>query len=566
MDNNPLDILKLSRAAAKNKTTIIDTINSLSKCCNDIEQPQKFIDFISNLATWNELDSNHIFTETAQLILEQSSLLDWLLSQKDSPEHLMNLNAFFEMIKQLNHNDSKLNLASFLNSLDLMIENNIIVSPPEVDLTTDRVTLTTAHKSKGLEWGHVYIVNCIDGKWGNQSTRELIKLPPNILQNSHQTPHGQIEDERRLFYVAMTRAKYSVHISYPLSRLSYGRNQNTIPSQFISELPKEQIIRKTTQPDQKEINQLLQKLITPASGKMSSSESAFLNSILANFRLSVTALNTYLECPYKFKLSTLLRVPRAKESYLSFGTAVHAALERFHNQFKTEAKLPSKDFLITHFTAALQREIMTESDYHARLKQGKKVLSAYYDLHQNDFTPPLFTEKFFGYGFSSVALDDIPLAGKIDRIDLVDPDNQTVRVVDYKTGKRKTRGQIEGNTLDSDGAYKRQLIFYQLLTDLDSRFSPKVVQTELDFVESPQQENKSGKEVFIITQEEVEELKNIIRSTMNNIRSLKFNRTKDYSICQRCEFKDHCWPQGIPQYSGEQLSLLKTTDGNSKDR
>jgi len=209
---------------------------------------------------------------------------------------------------------------------------------------------------------------------------------------------------------------------------------------------------------------------------------------------------------------------------------------------------------------------MTESDYRARLKQGKKVLSAYYDLHQNDFTPPLFTEKFFGYGFSSVTLDDIPLAGKIDRIDLVDPNNQTVRVIDYKTGKRKTRGQIEGNTQDSDGAYKRQLVFYQLLTDLDSSFSPKVVQTELDFVESPQQEKKTGKEVFTITQEEVEELKNVIRSTMKDIRSLKFNRTKDYSICQSCEFKDHCWPQGIPQYSSEQLSLLKTTDGNSKDR
>lgn len=566
MEINPLDILKLSRLAAKNKATILDTINSLSESNSDIEQPQKFIDFIQKLATWNELDSNHIFTETAQLILEQSSLLDWLLSQKDSPEHLKNLNAFFEMIKQLNHNDAKLNLASFLNSLDLMIENNIIISPPDVDLTTDRVTLTTAHKSKGLEWGHVYIVNCIDGKWGNQSTRELIKLPPNILQNSHHALHDQIEDERRLFYVAMTRAKDSIHISYPLSHLSYGRTQTTIPSQFIHELPQKLVNQKNTQPDQDEINQLLQKLITPASDKISSPESAFLNSVLANFRLSVTALNSYLECPYKFKLNTLLRVPRAKESYLSFGTAIHTALERFHNQFKTEAKLPSKNFLITHFSTALQREIMTESDYRARLKQGKKVLSAYYDLHQNDFTPPLFTEKFFGYGFSSVTLDDIPLAGKIDRIDLVDPNNQTVRVIDYKTGKRKTRGQIEGNTQDSDGAYKRQLVFYQLLTDLDSSFSPKVVQTELDFVESPQQEKKTGKEVFTITQEEVEELKNVIRSTMKDIRSLKFNRTKDYSICQSCEFKDHCWPQGIPQYSSEQLSLLKTTDGNSKDR
>jgi len=561
-----MDILKLSRLSAKNKTTLLDTINSLPNDNSSIEHPQKFTDLINKLSSWNQIDSNHTFTETAQIILEQSSLLSWVLTQKNSPEHLEYLNAFFETIKQLNHNDPDLNLQSFLDYLDLMTENNIAISLPDINLTDNRITLTTAHKSKGLEWEHVFIINCIDGKWGNQSNRDLIKLPSAILQNNEEAAHDLIEDERRLFYVALTRAKNSINISYPHSYLSYGRTQTATPSQFISELPKTFANQKTTQPSQGEINQLLQTLITPTDADTSPQESVFLNSILENFRLSVTALNTYLECPHKFKLNTLLRVPKAKESYLSFGTAVHAALERFHNQFKSDSQLPSKDFLISNFTAALKKETMTQPDYQARHQQGKKILSAYYDLHKDDFKPPIFTEKFFGYGFSTVTLDDIPLAGKIDRIDFIDPDAKTVRVVDYKTGKRKTRGQIEGTTQDSDGAYKRQLVFYQLLTDLDPHFSNRVIQTELDFVEAPHNERKSGKEVFTITPTEVEELKEVIRATMKEIRAHKFHRTQDYSICHRCEFKDHCWPQGTPQYSSEQLSFLKTTVDNSTDK
>jgi DNA helicase-2/ATP-dependent DNA helicase PcrA len=103
------------------------------------------------------------------------------------------------------------------------------------------------------------------------------------------------------------------------------------------------------------------------------------------------------------------------------------------------------------------------------------------------------------------------------------------------------------------------LVFYKLLADLDRNFNLRVVETELDFVE-PDEKGAPKKENFVITDEEVKELKKIIREQMKNIRELRFERTKDYRICVRCDYRDHCWPEGTPvkyKIEEKQMELWK---------
>lgn len=554
-DLNPLDILKLSRESHKKRTSLFSLIADPDfHKSNLVSNPGQFTEFVNLITTLNQQESSLVFFEFVQYAIEKSKLLNWVLTQKDSITHLEHLNSFIDFVKSQSQSKD-LNLSSFLKLLDLMQQNNLSIDLVATEAQEKKITLTTAHKAKGLEWEYVFIINCYDTKWGNQMTRELIKLP-SILKNKNLEDHDPIEDERRLFYVALTRAKKELFVTYSDAYYSFGKDKQVNPSIFITEIANNHKTIIEPKIDQKQIDDFLVTIISPNIQEPNQDEKSFLKETLKDFRLSATALNTYLECAYKFKLSNLLKVPTQKQSYFSFGTAIHSALEKFHNDLKLQAKVGTKESLVTYFTHSLSQELLTPNDFKQRLSQGKKVLSAYYDLHQKDFTPAFFVEKFFGYGFSSVFLKDVPLAGKIDRIDMIDPTQNHIKVIDYKTGNRKSRNQIEGNTKDSDGSYKRQLVFYKLLLDLDQKFPYSVIETELDFVQTPHDEKKAGKEVFKVTQKEVQELKQIILETMKKIRNLDFPRTTDFSICEHCDFKDHCWPNSVPPIAS-QLTLFQ---------
>jgi len=252
----------------------------------------------------------------------------------------------------------------------------------------------------------------------------------------------------------------------------------------------------------------------------------------------------------------LVRVPRAKADYFAFGSAVHRALEMFHKSFIKDDRHPGKDYLLDQFERALQKEALIPTAYQDRIKQGRKILAAYYDCYHDEFRKPLFVERFFGYGWSKAFLDDIPLTGKMDKIELIDQAEKTARVVDYKTGQSKTRNQILGKTKEANLDYFRQLVFYKLLASLDKSFPLKVRETLLDFVEPNKKSGKFRQEKFLISDDQVDELKQTIRAVMKDIRALNFDRTTDYRKCIDCEYIHHCWPEGLPQPKNEQLKLV----------
>jgi hypothetical protein len=224
---------------------------------------------------------------------------------------------------------------------------------------------------------------------------------------------------------------------------------------------------------------------------------------------------------------------------MSFGTAVHAALERFYKLEKQSNQVPKLEFLLNEFKLALQKEILSESDYGDRLKYGTEVLTSYYHDCLLNKVNVFDIERSFG-GSRKIIFGDIQLSGKIDRIDLIDADKGLLRVYDYKTGKPKTRGGIEATskTYQKDfserelnlpetirGPYKRQLIFYKILLDLDRTINPnwKVSEAVFEFIEPKEKGSKQHvSHAYSITDEEVSDLKQLIKEVMQEIRSLSF--------------------------------------------
>ncbi|KXK12033.1 MAG: ATP-dependent helicase/deoxyribonuclease subunit B [Microgenomates bacterium OLB23] len=307
-----------------------------------------------------------------------------------------------------------------------------------------------------------------------------------------------------------------------------------VPSMFLQEIDQNTVAKIENVFDATTSTNYLEKLVEPSNTPRHSTDRAFFERLVANFRLSSTALNTYLRNPQEFIENSLLKVPRAKAGPMAFGTAMHKTLEHFI-QMKVTHELPTFEKLAHIFDVALQEEILTDDVYAERLAYGYEVIKNYLAAYHNEVPDVLYVERQFGFGFGKTVLDDIPLSGRLDRIDWIDKEKKTVRVVDYKTGRVKTKNEIEGKTASAQlserelalpesirGPYKRQLLFYKLLTELDRSFIPVVEEGMFDFVEADKQSGKLVRHVFTLHDADVQDLKNLIREVMKEIRELKF--------------------------------------------
>ncbi len=540
-----LQVMKLGRVAGKLNLTLLEVIDrgyqSIQKAkLEEVISEEEFNQiklFVDKLYHWSNLDHKHLFTYWFETVLKEAGVFKWLQAQENYAQLLNELNSLYREVKNLVSSQHQFKLANFLQAIALMREHNLQITVEDLNIKQGAVNLTTVHKAKGQEWEHVFILQCNDGKWGNRRQRELLPLPEGILQHSQPSNKERNEDERRAFYVALTRAKYSVTISYPETVVDGGRSDDKNASQFLHELGD---WAKSVNDDQliTQSDELLLKLIEPTSViKPTTDTKLFFESLLKDFKLSVTALNTYLRDPKEFLENNLLRLPRAKEPFMAFGTAVHSALEKFYREYLNNKQLPNKQFLLDQFEESLKAELLTEDEFKKRLKYGSELLQNYYQHHVASPPNVIEVERVIGYGWTKAILDnDIQLTGKIDRLDWIDKDKRLVKVIDYKTGKPKSDNFIKGLTKGSDlsereqelpetikAPYQRQLVFYKLLCKLDRTFNATVVSGAFDFVEPANKE--TGAVVtreLEITDEAVDDLKQLIRQVMKEIRELRF--------------------------------------------
>ncbi|MBI2464802.1 ATP-dependent helicase [Candidatus Shapirobacteria bacterium] len=449
------------------------------------------------------------------ITIRKFKFLNYCLSQKNI-SILNQLHTFYGELKRLCL-EEKFTLDQFLARLDLYLENQVPLScPPLISDTTSSVALMTAHRAKGLEFGHVFIIQALDKKWGNNPDRSTIKLPPGIIRTELSTELNDAnEEERRLFYVALTRAKSQIYISFA-SKNSSLRDQ--LPSIFLSEIdPK--LIEKIIPPVSTQ-NQSLQTIFSstgPTSIKSVSLKKYLSEYFASEYVFNVTHLNSYLRCPFCFYHTTILRLPQSKNKFSSFGTAIHAALSVAYQ---------GKNNVVETFDRVIQREQLPEDDYHESLQKGHELLTNY--LKNNPLDPSISRLTEHNFRSSHVHFDNIPITGKIDLVNILD--NHHVEVVDFKTGNPDGKYK----ELSVDGDYFRQLVFYKLLSELDQNFKYEVVKGTIDFVQKSKQRGTFIRREFDITEEHLATLKKQIKETYQKIISLEFN-----IIGERCRNPNH---------------------------
>jgi len=532
---SPLDIYKLTKLCGR-RINPYDAIQSI-KMMKDagIKDIEKLQNLYNKLSIWNKAIYNKNAIEAFEDIVRDSGFLSYILTRASANEKIAKIHALFEQVKSFIENHKTSTLQDFLKYLDIIQEHNVLIKAHTSGQIPDRVHLMTAHKSKGLEFDYVYIVNAVNGHWGHRRNYENIKLPEQIYMLLKKVKESfpdasSDDDERNLFYVALTRARKQVFITYA-ERNQDGRQQ--LPCQFIQEIKKEFIEQIDASPEEKEFNKHKDIEFAPIiSVQPTIKEKGFLNQLFYEQGLSVTALNNYLECPWKYFYTNLIRIPESPNKYIMFGTAIHIALKNYFDRF-IKGGNPGEKYLIRRFSEGLTQQPIGEFDYIEMLDKGKIALSGYYNNYHNSWQSNIMNE----FDINGIEIDkNILIRGKIDKIEILDMSNN-VNVVDYKTGQTKSRNEIEGNTKNSKGNYKRQLVFYNLLLNNFKNGKYKMKTGEIDFIEP----NKSGiykKEKFEISSDEVINIKEQIKKAAKEIIDLAFwDKTCDDPNCYYCSLR-----------------------------
>lgn len=506
----------------------------------DQKAAEKIWAWYQQIITWRALDQTVVFTEWFEKVIAESGFMSFLQSRPDYAERLGMVHALYEQVKSMVQSRHDLKLRDFLGVLDTFETHNLPLLADDPHAYLDAVCLSTVHKAKGREWDYVFVIGLVDGKWGNGRDRSKVRLPDDLLPHSQQLAKDTNEDDRRLFYVAMTRAKLALWLVMPERVIKGGRVSEKLVTQFVAELGE----AVETHQDATLLNNAeahITRLLEPAPVQhltdqdVIARQRAFFQQLVDGYVLSVTGLNTYLRSPTEFVLQNLLRVPRAKPEPMAFGTAVHHVLEAYVRTLLQAGTRPTIEESLVIFEQALRQEVLLPDALERRLVHGKEMLTAYLQQQKLDPADVIGIERSFGTSKRPVMLRDIPLSGRVDRIDWIDRERKQVVVVDYKTGHPRTSNQIAGLTKDDDlserelalpesirGAYKRQLLFYKLLAQQDKTFQYEVSHGRFEFIEPDRQSGKIIVREFALIDEEVAQLIELISQVMQELRSLQF--------------------------------------------
>lgn len=394
------------------------------------------------------------------------------------------------------------------------------------------VQLMTAYGAKGLEFDAVFVLATQDDVWGMgaRGKSSNITLPPNlqIIRRAGSTK----DEKKRLFYVAITRAKHSLFLT------GYSQNyagKNTTALEFLAEAdgkvsilpPKHRIILENSQEVLEQ--EALQHFWTTRHAPLGIQQPDLRELVLPrleDFQLSATHLNSFTDLVYggpdAFFINTVLRFPKAPTADGQYGNAMHETLESLQHHLRREGELPDVDEAIKIFTEKLKLKRLSQNDFSRQHERGALALKAFIPQWWHNFTPDAETEKDFKH--EGVFVGAAHLSGKLDQL-LVDTEQKSIRVVDFKTGKSHAKWTREVKM----HKYKQQLLFYKLSVENSHSYKGyDVEQGSLVFVE-PDDDGIINELSLPYTTADLERTKKLINAIWHRIKKLDFPDISEYS-------------------------------------
>jgi DNA helicase-2/ATP-dependent DNA helicase PcrA len=474
-----------------------------------------------------------VTNETVQTLLEkvvrEAGFLSHLMQHAEKHNLMRFLSGFYDHIKEETRRHPLLTLEEFMNRIALMRKEGLVLPLVQVSGNEKGVSLMTAHGSKGLEFDYVFFVGNTSSCWEKKRKPfSGFSFPDTLFATG--AKGTDTEELRRLFYVALTRAKKQLYISYA-NYTNEGKQLEA--TMFLAEIQMEHNLRK-------EDRRLHEDVLTEFSmlyfQKATAPEVAHLDDelvdrVVQNFNLSASTLNSYLKCPLGFYYQTIVRIPSPRNEAMEFGSAVHHALESLFNKMKKTEQFPLLDDFLQDFTWYMKRhrESFTKEQFARRLEYGLEILKNYYNTYVTKWNKVVLVEL----GMRNQVLDGIPLSGFIDKIEF---NGKEVTVIDYKTGNPDNCSDklARPGKEPAGGDYWRQAVFYKILLDLYPK-DWNVTGVEFDFVE-PDKKKAYRKERISISSIDIDIVKQQIKDVWMKIQRKEFYTGCGKDDCHWCNF------------------------------
>lgn len=480
-------------------------------------------------------------------VITRLGILAQALSAHERVWHLELLNTLFDFVREETAKVT-MSLSDLLAMLADMQQQGISLPVEKLSYTGAGVNFLTAHGSKGLQFDYVFMLGCTRSVWDSASRNRTYKLPPTIWSG----PAGSEEEEsRRLFYVAMTRARKQVVISWPERD---NKEKELEKSRFVAELAEAGVaaLQQVVLADE-ELLAFGSRVLQAASARLPTAfiDDSFVDSLLQKYSLSVTHLNSYLRCPVAFYFNTLLRVPAPMSAALTFGSAVHHALEQIFRKMKNDParRFPNVATFVDDFRWFMQKHEagFTPAEFRRRLEYGEAILPGFHEAHHRSWKQDALVE----YPFRSILVDGVPLNGKLDMLEF---SGSHVTVVDYKTGnpvkarkklnppdpEKVAKAQAEGKEPNDDdllgGDYWRQAVFYRILVEHEPRRNWIMSAARFEFVEPEKDTGEYKSARFEVSDHEVAQVRQQIKEVYAKIQAKEFHVGCNKPECEWCSF------------------------------
>ena len=510
--------------ARRRAWSLYETLKNASVLGFQKETIEKISKILSLVEKHTQLAKTKSVGEIILKFLNDSGYLKYIMRQDEQKmrENTNYLNQFYKKIQNFEReNDERLS-KNFLAELQMEMESGEEGSlAQDCDSGPEELKILTAHAAKGLEFQYTFIVNLVDRRFPTTERKELIPLPNDLIKEI--LPEGDIhlEEERRLFYVAMTRAKKGLFFSWAED---YGGLRKKKPSKFLAEIGMVSEKKSATAASG------LQILSYPEI-KKAKKEKPIVDVLPTHF--SFSQLMAFSNCPYQYYLSFILKVPTQGKASFSFGKTMHSALQRIaeliiaqqneaqkslfnsNQQLKKFNEMISLEEMLNIFQASwIDDWYEDKNSKEKHLQKGKKIIKGFYNKFKDEILQPLYLEKGFKIKIAGCAIK-----GAIDRVDKTEGG---LKIIDYKTGEPKEKISFEN---------KKQLLLYQLAGE--QLFNEPIKKLSFYYL------NNNSEVEFLGNEKELEKVEKWVTDTIEKIKQNNFS-AKPGNLCKWCDFKDIC--------------------------
>ena len=424
---------------------------------------------------------------------------------------VQNISKFFRRILDASKALKYDNIREFVKHLDALIDAGEDPAVAEADVETPAVRVLTVHKAKGLEFPVVFLVHLVQGRFPTPKRRDALELPVELVKDLLPTGDFHAQEERRLFYVGMTRARRELIFT---SARDYGGARERKVSQFVLEaldLPKD-----AARPFKAKAVEELERFAAPpvppddALAPMAADEELL---------LSHKQVDDYQTCPLKYRYVHLLRVPILRHHTVVYGSTIHAVVE-FYLKRRVEGNYTALDDLLAEYDKKwLNQGFLTWEHQEARKLAGREALTRFWHQEEAHGVKPTHIEKDFAF-----SIGPNRVRGRFDR---VDEDLLGATIIDYKTSEITKQRDADRRVATS-----LQLKMYALAwREMTGRLPQRV---ELRFIES----HVTGSHAP--TDDDADAAVTAVRAAADGIRARRFDATPSRQACRYCAYSQIC--------------------------